>query len=65
MQTHTDDNDMRAAKIEEFMIKEALHAGVIKAKKKRTFTNPNRWEKQLAPWFTEECRQMKHEYLAK
>jgi hypothetical protein len=35
------------------MIGEAEQAEVIKISKRRNFKNPNRWEKQLAPWFTE------------
>jgi hypothetical protein len=55
MEEHNQDNDRRAIAIEEFMISEAEKAGVIKISNKRNYKNPNRWEKQLAPWFTTEC----------
>jgi hypothetical protein len=45
-------NDIRAAKIEEFLLAEATKAGVIEVKTSRkTFANPNKWEKHLAPWY--------------
>jgi hypothetical protein len=45
MEEFREDNDARAAKIEDFMIQEALTAGVIKASKDRKYKNPNRWAK--------------------
>jgi hypothetical protein len=45
MNAHANDNERRAACIEEFFIDEALQAGVIKISKARKFKNPNRYEK--------------------
>jgi hypothetical protein len=44
------------------MIEEAQKAGVIKISTLRKYKNPNRWEKQLAPWFSEECKERRSEY---
>jgi hypothetical protein len=49
------DNETRAARIEDFFIEEAIKAGVVKVSKVRRYKNPNRLEKQLAPWFTDKC----------
>ena len=56
------DNEQRAARVEEFFIEEAQKAGVIKISKTQRYKNPNRIEKQLAPWFTEECYAARSEY---
>ena len=55
MQNHADEYEKRAAAVEEFFITEARKAGVIKISKSHKYKNPNRLEKQLAPWFSEEC----------
>jgi hypothetical protein len=52
MEEYKDHNDKRAKNIEEFMLEEAQKAGVVKTTNKRQFKNPNKWEKQLAPWFS-------------
>jgi hypothetical protein len=45
-------NDIRAAKIEEFLLAEATKTGVVEVKTSRkAFANPNKWEKHLAPWY--------------
>jgi hypothetical protein len=62
MEEHADDNEKRAASIEAYMIEEAEKAGVVKTITKRKFKNPNRWEKQLAPWFSEECKETRNTY---
>ena len=48
--------------MEEFFIDHALQAGVIKAKKRKLQSNPNRWAKHLAPWFNEACKEAKYYY---
>lgn len=55
-------NDERTMKIEEYMMAEAQKLGVVKMGTVRRFKNPNRWEKQLAPWFSEECRDKRSQY---
>ena len=55
MQNHVENNEKGAAAVEEFFITEARKAGVIKIRKSHKYKNPNRLEKQLAPWFSEEC----------
>jgi hypothetical protein len=47
------DNEMRSAKIEDFLIEQALAVGVVKKKTTRIAANPNRWAKHLAPWYND------------
>lgn len=62
MKQYETDNDTRAAQIEDFFIEEALKAGVVKLSKVRRYKNPNRLEKQLAPWFNDECCAARNRY---
>jgi hypothetical protein len=62
LQHPDNDNDKRAARVEDFFITEALKIGVIKASKRHRNKNPNKLEKQLAPWFSEECRTTRSAY---
>jgi len=64
LQTHAEDNDLRSAQVEAFLLAEAISAGVLTATVKRTSLNPNRWEKHLAPWFTSTCRAARASYQA-
>lgn len=64
LQTHAEDNDLRSAQVEAFLLAEAISAGVLTATVKRTSLNPNRWEKHLAPWFTSTCRAARASYRA-
>jgi hypothetical protein len=52
-------NDDRAAAVENFILREAVNAGVVKEIVITSPKNPNKWGKTLAPWFTEECREAK------
>jgi hypothetical protein len=52
-------NDDRAAAVENFILQEAVNAGVVKEIVITSPKNPNKWGKTLAPWFTEECREAK------
>ena len=61
---YKDNNDERSRKVEIFLIEEATDAGVLKATTRRTSTNPNKWEKHLAPWFTERCKTARTQYRA-
>ena len=56
---YSNDNERRTIKIEEYLIQEAIEAGVIKAIPIKMQKNPNRWAKHLAPWFGEECKAAK------
>jgi hypothetical protein len=56
---HAEDNDIRAQAIEAYLIEEAVAAGVVTRKIIRESTNPNKWEKHMAPWFNEECKEAK------
>ena len=47
--------------MEDFILQEAVLAGVVKEIKISTPRNPNKWGKTLAPWFTEDCRAAKRE----
>jgi hypothetical protein len=61
-QAYKDDNELRTQKVEEFLVDEAINAGVVKAKETRQYKKPNRWAKHLAPWFNEVCKEAKREY---
>ena len=50
-------NDVRAANVEAFLLKEAILAGVVRKVEVKQFRNPNKWSKTLAPCFSEECRE--------
>ncbi len=54
-----EDNDKRAEKIEAFLIDEAVKAEVMTKKCITASKNPNKWEKHMAPWYNEECREAK------
>jgi predicted component of viral defense system (DUF524 family) len=56
------DNDKRAREIEDYMIAEAQKIGVVKIQKIRKYKNPNRWNKQLTPWFTEQCQETRSKF---
>jgi hypothetical protein len=56
-------NDERDAKVEKFLLAEATAAGVLTVTApRRPFANPNKWDKHLAPWFTEKCLESKRAY---
>ena len=40
-----DDNERKTERVEEFLLEEAIAAGVVKATETRTVKNPNRWAK--------------------
>jgi hypothetical protein len=56
------DTDQRAARVEEFFIEEAQKAGVVRVSRSHKYKNPNRLEKQLAPWFSSECYTARYNY---
>ena len=45
--------------VEEYLLKEAVAAGVVKEIRISHPRNPNKWGKTLAPWFNEICREAK------
>ncbi len=59
-----DHNELKTERVEEFLIREAIDAGVVKSIEIRPQKNPNRWAKHLAPWYNEVCREAKREYKA-
>ena len=59
---HAANNDRKTEIVEEFLLAEAITAGVVKAIEIRPRKNPNRWAKHLAPWYNEICREAKREY---
>ncbi len=61
---HSGDLDELAAAVESFLLRNALAAGVVTKQYRFVAANPNKQLKQLAPWFTEECRSAKHAYKA-
>ena len=52
-------NEQRASGVESFLLQEAINAEVVKEITITAPTNPNKWGKTLAPWFTEDCREAK------
>jgi hypothetical protein len=40
-----DDNELKTTRVEDFLLTEAIAAGVVKAIETRTAKNPNRWAK--------------------
>jgi hypothetical protein len=49
-------NDDRADRVEEFLLSEAVTAGVLdELSSRKEVTNPNKWDKHLAPWFNAHC----------
>jgi hypothetical protein len=54
-------NEDRAVAVEEFILHEAVNAGVVKKIKITIPRNPNKWGKTLAPWYNDTCRQAKWE----
>jgi hypothetical protein len=63
-QQYQEENETRATKIEEFLMKEATLAGVLKAYTRRTSRNPNKWAKHMAPWFNNCCKAARARYRA-
>ena len=46
-------NDDRSTRAEQFLLDQATAAGVVEVTSThREFTNPNKWDKHLAPWFS-------------
>lgn len=64
MEEFKHDNTLRSSKIEEYLIEQALKIGVVQKRTKRLAVNPNRWEKHLAPWYNDKCREAKRAYKA-
>ena len=52
-------NTERATAVENFLLSEAVTAGVVKEITITSPKNPNKWGKTLAPWFNEKCREAK------
>ena len=49
-------NNIRADCVEEFLLTEAVTAGVLdELSTRQEVTNPNKWDKHLAPWFNTTC----------
>jgi hypothetical protein len=59
---YQEDNEERTKRVEEFLIQEALQAGVVKEIQIKQYKNPNRWAKHLAPWFNMICKDAKRNY---
>ena len=56
-------NDERDTKIDTFLLAEANIAEVVSiSKARRMFTNPNRWDKHMAPWYNTKCRESKRTF---
>jgi elongation factor P hydroxylase len=54
-------NEERAAKVEKYILEQAVDAGVVKCIRKTTPKNPNKLHKTLAPWYNDQCREAKKE----
>jgi hypothetical protein len=54
-------NDTRAARVEDYLLEQATKAGVLDTSStRRSFLNPNKWNKHLAPWFNPKCAEARH-----
>ncbi len=51
-------------RVEQFLLAEAVALGVVVKRTVSPSVNPNRVDKHLAPWFTEDCRSARKEYKA-
>ena len=56
-------NDARSAAVEAFLLREAVAVGVVARVELSTPRNPNKIHKQMAPWFTQECREARWEFI--
>lgn len=56
-------NSERASKLEQFILDQAVEVGVVKKVEFAAARNPNKWNKQMAPWFTESCKVAKQQYI--
>jgi hypothetical protein len=54
-------NEQRATAVEQYILEQAVQAGVVKKIKITTPRNPNKWGKTLVPWFNDNCRETKKE----
>ena len=59
---NAEDNELRSTRVEEFLLAEATAAGVLHVTSTWPPTNPNRWAKHLAPWFTGKCKEARARY---
>ena len=48
--------------MEKFLLEEAVAVGVVSKVETCLPRNPNKVHKQLAPWFTDECREARRAY---
>jgi hypothetical protein len=56
-------NDVRATRIEEYLLEQATKAGVLDVSStRRNFMNPNKWDKHLAPWFNPKCTESRRKF---
>lgn len=58
---HHDINRLNAC-VEQFLLQEAINAGVVQQVQWEAPRNPNKVGKQLAPWFTEACKEARQRY---
>jgi hypothetical protein len=54
-------NEEKADKVEQFILDQAVAAGVVRKVVITPPKNPNKWGKTLAPWFSDKCRDAKKE----
>ena len=56
-------NTLRAQAVEQFLLDEAEAAGVVTKTTVTRAANPNKWDKALAPWFTDDCRHARRAFF--
>ena len=56
-------NTLRAQQVERFLLDHALKAGVVTKTELSVAKNPNKWDKTLAPWFDDHCREQRQLYI--
>ena len=57
------DNTARSQAVERFLLEAAVRAQVVDRIEIRQARNPNKWDKRLAPWFTDDCREARRTYI--
>ena len=58
------DTDLEAGvhNVEQFLLREAIAAGVVRATAPHKCSNPNQVAKHMAPWFNETCHMARREF---
>ena len=56
------DLDAGVRNVEQFLLRESIAAGVVRATAPHKCSNPNQVAKHMAPWFNESCHMARREF---